>query len=35
MDSKEVAAFEGDKNAGKEHVRKYGDGKREAPEKNL
>jgi hypothetical protein len=35
MDSKEVAAFEADKNAGKEHVREYGDGKGEAPEKNL
>jgi hypothetical protein len=35
MDSKEVAAFEADKNAGKEHVRKYGDGKGDAPEKNL
>jgi len=23
------------KNAGKEHVRKYGDGKGDAPEKNL
>jgi hypothetical protein len=35
MDSKEVAAFEADKNAGKEHVRKYGDGKGEASQKNL
>ncbi|KAG0652435.1 hypothetical protein D0Z07_1377 [Hyphodiscus hymeniophilus] len=35
MDSKEVAAFEADKNAGKEHVSKYGDGKGQAPEKNL
>ena len=35
MDSKEVAAFEADKTAGKEHVRKYGDGKGEAPEKNF
>lgn len=35
MDSPEVAQFEADKNAGKEHVRKYGDGKGEAPEKNL
>jgi hypothetical protein len=35
MDSKEVAAFEADKDAGKEHVRKYGDGKGDAPEKNL
>ncbi|KAH8791783.1 hypothetical protein F5882DRAFT_291109 [Hyaloscypha sp. PMI_1271] len=35
MDSKEVAAFEADKNAGKEHVRRYGDGKGDAPGKNL
>lgn len=35
MDSKEVEAFEADKTAGKEHVRKYGDGKGEAPQKNL
>ncbi|KAG4426192.1 hypothetical protein IFR04_000658 [Cadophora malorum] len=35
MDSREVEAFEADKTAGKEHVRKYGDGKGEAPEKNL
>jgi hypothetical protein len=35
MDSKEVTAFEADKDAGKEYVRKYGDGKGEAPEKNL
>jgi hypothetical protein len=35
MDSKEVAVFEADKDAGKEHVRKYGDGKGDAPEKNL
>jgi len=35
MDSKEVAAFEADKNAGKEHVRRYGDGKGDAPGENL
>lgn len=35
MDSKEGAAFEADKNAGKEHVRKYGDGKGDAPQKDL
>jgi len=35
MDSKEVEAFAADKNAGKEHVRKYGDGTGDAPEKNL
>ncbi|XMA08293.1 hypothetical protein WAI453_001084 [Rhynchosporium graminicola] len=35
MDSKEVEYFEADKTAGKEHVRKYGDGKGEAPEKNF
>jgi hypothetical protein len=35
MDSKEVEAFVADKNAGKEHGRKYGDGKDEAPVKDL
>jgi hypothetical protein len=35
MDSPEVAQFEADKTAGKEPVRKYGDGKGEALEKNL
>jgi hypothetical protein len=35
MNSKKVAAFEAGKDAGKEHVRKYGDGKTQAPEKNL
>lgn len=35
MDSEEVAAFEADKNAGKEQVRKYGSGTGQAPEKNL
>jgi hypothetical protein len=35
MDSPEVKVFEADKNAAKEPVRKYGDGKGEAPEKNL
>jgi hypothetical protein len=35
MDSKEAAVFEADKDAGKENVRKYGDGKGDAPEKNL
>jgi hypothetical protein len=29
MDSPEVAAFEQDKHAAKEHVRKYGSGKEE------
>jgi len=35
MDSKEVEQFIGDKGAGKEHVRTYGDGKGEAPTKEL
>lgn len=35
MDSPEVAEFEKDKGAGKEHVRTYGDGKGEAREKDL
>jgi len=35
MDSKEVAAFEADKGAGKENVRKYGDGKGDAPVKDF
>ncbi|KAI8932938.1 hypothetical protein NX059_010407 [Plenodomus lindquistii] len=37
MDSPEVAQFEGDKGAGKEHVRKYGSGKAEgdAPTKDF
>jgi len=35
MNSKKVTVFEVDKNAGKEHVRKYGNGKGETPEKNL
>ena len=35
MDSEEVKFFEKDKGAGKEHVRKYGDGKGEAPVKEL
>jgi hypothetical protein len=37
MDSDEVKAFESDKDAGKEHVRKYGTGKKEgdAPVKDL
>jgi hypothetical protein len=35
MDSKEVEYFIGDKDAGKEHVRKYGDGKGEAPVKDM
>lgn len=35
MDSKEVEAFAADKDAGKEEPRRYGDGKGQAPEKNL
>ena len=35
MDSPEVEQFAADKGAGKEHVRKYGSGTGEAPEKNL
>jgi hypothetical protein len=35
MDSSEVAAFETDKGAGKEHVRTYGSGTGDAPSKNL
>ncbi|KAM3082908.1 hypothetical protein ACMFMF_002557 [Clarireedia jacksonii] len=35
MDSEEVAVFKEDSLAGKEHVRKYGDGKGEAPLKDL
>lgn len=35
MDSKDVEAFVADKDAGKEHVRKYGDGKGDAPVKDL
>ncbi|OWO98476.1 hypothetical protein B2J93_2211 [Marssonina coronariae] len=35
MDSKEVAVFEADRNAGKEPVRRYGSGTGEAPEKKL
>jgi hypothetical protein len=35
MSSPEVAQFEADKDAGKEHVRKYGSGTGSAPEKNL
>ncbi|KAL9115999.1 MAG: hypothetical protein Q9227_000367 [Pyrenula ochraceoflavens] len=35
MDSKEVEAFIGDKNATKEHVRRYGTGEGEAPKKDL
>ena len=35
MDSKEVEQFICDKGAGKEHVRTYGDGKGEAPTKEL
>jgi hypothetical protein len=35
MDSKEVEAFIADKDAGKEQVRKYGDGKGEAPVKDM
>ena len=35
MDSKEVEAFIGDKDAGKEHVRKYGDGAGSAPMKEV
>ena len=34
MDSKEVEAFAADKNAGKEHVRKYGSGTGDAPVKD-
>ena len=37
MDAPEVKEFEADKNAGKEHVRKYGSGGKEgeAPVKDL
>ena len=35
MDSPEVAEFIADKDAGKEHVRKYGNGTGEAPTKEL
>ncbi|EPE27609.1 hypothetical protein GLAREA_04400 [Glarea lozoyensis ATCC 20868] len=35
MNSPEVAEFETDKDAAKEHVRKYGSGEGSAPEKNL
>lgn len=35
MDSEEVKLFEADKGAGKEHVRRYGDGTADAPEKDL
>lgn len=35
MDSPEVAQFEADKDAGKENVRKYGDGKGDAPVKDF
>ena len=35
MDSKEVEYFAADKGAGKEHVRTYGDGKGEAPVKDI
>ena len=35
MDSKEVEYFIADKDAGKEHVRTYGDGQGQAPVKDL
>ena len=35
MDSKEVAAFEADKGAQKEHVRTYGDGTTDAPKQEF
>lgn len=35
MDSKEVEYFAADKGAGKKDVRKYGDGKGEAPVKHF
>lgn len=35
MDSKEVEAFIGDRDATKEHVRKYGSGEGKAPKKDL
>jgi hypothetical protein len=35
MNNDDVKAFEGDKGAGKEHVRKYGSGTANAPEKNM
>ena len=35
MDSKEVEAFIGDKDAAKEAVRKYGDGTGDAPKKDF
>ena len=37
MDSKDVAAFEADKGAGKEHVKQYGSGGQEgqAPVQNF
>ena len=37
MDSKDVAAFEADKGAGKEHVKQYGSGGKEgqAPVKDF
>ena len=35
VDSKEVEMFKADSKAGKEEVRKYGDGKGQAPVKDL
>lgn len=35
MDSKEVEQFIGDKDAGKQAVKKYGDGTGDAPKKDL
>jgi hypothetical protein len=35
IDNHKVAAFEGDRNAAKERVRKYSDGKGETPKKNM
>jgi len=35
MDSPEVEAFVADKDAGKQQVNKYGDGKGDAPVKNF
>ncbi|EDO04449.1 predicted protein [Sclerotinia sclerotiorum 1980 UF-70] len=35
MSNDEVAAFKNDSTAGKEAVRKYGNGKKEAPFKDL
>ena len=35
IDNKEIEVFQADQGAGKEDVRRYGDGKAQAPEKNF